>query len=226
MQTLIVEIRAAEGGDDSKLLVQDQLEIYGRTCALKGYWLKILEIRPGYICIRISGQDASKIFKGEAGGHRWQRIPPTEKRGRVQTSTITVAVLEEIEGVSINIPEKDLEIKTARGSGKGGQHRNVTDSAVQIKHLPTNILVRCESERSQHQNKEQAMRVLEQKLYQLKNFEVCSKINNARKNQVGSGMRGDKIRTIRVRDDQVINHPNNKKTSYKRYSKGFIEDLS
>jgi len=183
-------------------------------------------MRPGYICIRVTGSDAGKTFGAEGGGHRWQRIPPTEKRGRVQTSTITVAVLEEVPGIKADIPDGDIEVKTARGSGKGGQHRNVTDSAVQIKHIPTGFIVRCESERSQLRNRDQAMGVLRQRLHHLLSSQGASGQNDRRKGQVGSGMRGDKVRTIRVRDDSVVNHQNGKRTSYRRYSHGFIEDLS
>ena len=183
-------------------------------------------MRPGYACIKVSGSDAGQIFRGEGGGHRWQRIPPTEKKGRVQTSTITVAVLEEVPGIKLDIPDGDIEVKTARGSGAGGQHRNVTDSAVQIKHLPTGLIVRCESERSQHRNRDQAMSVLRQRIHHLRSSKEVSGLNDKRKGQVGSGMRGDKVRTIRVRDGKVVNHVTGKRASYKRYSHGFIEDLS
>lgn len=188
--------------------------------------MRVLEMRPGYVCIKISGEDAARTFENEPGGHRWQRVPPTEKRGRVQTSTITVAVLEEIPGVKVDIPCSDIEISIARGSGKGGQHRNVTDSAVQVKHIPTGIIVRCESERSQHQNKEQAMSVLRQRIHHRLTSKVTGNVNDARRGQVGSGMRGDKVRTIRVRDDLVVNHSNGRRTSYKRYNQGFISDLA
>jgi peptide chain release factor 1 len=183
-------------------------------------------MRPGYACIKVSGEDAARVFENEAGGHRWQRVPSTEKRGRVQTSTITVAVLEELPGVEVDIPAGDIEVTTARGSGKGGQHRNVTDSAVQVKHIPTGIIVRCESERSQHQNKEQAMSVLRQRIHRMASSKATSDLNDRRRGQVGSGMRGDKVRTIRVRDGIVVNHINGRRTSYKRYSQGLIEDLS
>lgn len=181
---------------------------------------------PGYVCIKVSGIDVFTTFRGEPGGHRWQRVSPTEKRGRVQTSTITIAVLEEVPGIKVNIPASDIEISIARGSGKGGQHRNVTDSAVQVKHTPTGIIVRCESGRSQHQNKEQALNVLRQRLNHRLTSKVVGDVNDARRGQVGSGMRGDKVRTIRVKDDQVINHSNGKRMSYKRYLQGFIEELA
>lgn len=171
------------------------------------------------------GKKAAKILKKEAGGHRWQRNPPTESRGRVHTSTITVAVLEERKDVQIEIKESDLEIKTARGSGKGGQHRNKTDSAVQVKHLPTGLIVRCENERSQHQNKDQALSVLKSKLFSIGYKAVQNASNNQRKDQIGSGMRGDKIRTIRVQDNTVVNNKSNKRTTFKDYYKGRIEKV-
>jgi len=183
-------------------------------------------MRAGYTCIEVSGERAADIFRHEPGGHRWQRTPPTEKRGRVQTSTITVAVLVEEPDVKVTLSDRDLEFTVARGSGAGGQHRNVTDSAVQVKHIPTGIIVRCEAERSQHQNKERALSILRQRLHKLAQDKASSAINSNRRSQVGSGMRGDKTRTIRVRDDQVINHTNGSKTSFKRYSQGFLEDLN
>lgn len=187
--------------------------------------MAILEMRPGYVCIKVSGSGAGKLFNSEGGGHRWQRVPPTEKRGRVQTSTITVAVLQEIPNLKISIPDRDVEVTTARGSGKGGQHRNVTDSAVQVKHLPTGVIVRCESERSQHRNMEQATGVLKQRLHRLRSSSTATGRNDKRRKQVGSGMRGDKIRTIRVKDGRVVNHTNGRRTTYRRYSQGHIEDL-
>jgi len=182
-------------------------------------------MRPGYVCIKVSGPGAGKLFGPEGGGHRWQRVPPTERRGRVQTSTVTVAVLREIPDLSLDIPDEDIEITTARGSGRGGQHRNVTDSAVQIKHVPTGVIVRCESERSQHRNMEQAMGVLKQRIHHLRASSVSEGRNSRRRQQVGSGMRGDKVRTVRVRDGRVVNHLNGGRTTYKRYSQGHIEDL-
>jgi len=183
-------------------------------------------MRPGYSCIKVGGDGAARLFGNEGGGHRWQRVPPTEKHGRVQTSTITVAVLEEVPGVKVDIPDRDVVVTTARGSGKGGQHRNVTDSAVQIKHLPTGIIVRCESERSQHQNKEQAMSVLRQKIHRLEASKATAGENDRRREQVGTGMRGDKVRTIRVRDDMVVNHANGRRMPFGRYQRGFIGDLA
>lgn len=186
---------------------------------------ELLEDVHGFICFRVSGKGAQKAFQNESGGHRWQRVSPTEKRGRVHTSTITVAVLEEVSIQEVYIDPNDIEWKATRGSGAGGQHRNMTDSAVQLTHLPTKIRVRCESERSQHQNKEIAMQILRAKLKQQQENSIVSAHNQERKEKVGSGQRGDKIRTIRLQDDVVINHLNDRKISAKLYVKGQLDLL-
>lgn len=183
----------------------------------------LIESRSGFIRFKVSGKNAVKAFSSEAGGHRWQRIPPTEKRGRRQTSTITVAVLKEPSVGEVSIDNSRLRISTCRGSGAGGQHRNVTDSAVQI--VYGDISIRCESERSQHRNKQMAMSVLMAKLYEIEQNRISSSQNGKRKEQVGTGMRGDKVRTIRVFDDSVVNHLNGKRMKYKKYSRGFLADI-
>lgn len=165
-----------------------------------------------------SGDD--ELFKNETGGHRWQRVPPTEKRGRVQTSTITVAVVKKITELQLYIDPNDLEWKTCRGSGPGGQHRNKTESAVQLTHLPTKVSVRCESERSQHRNRESALDILRAKLYDAQTQKINNAAASERKQQVGSGMRGDKRRTIRVQDGQVNDHITGKKWALKQYLRG------
>ncbi len=155
-------------------------------------------------------------------------MPPTEKKGRVHTSTITVAVLSEPQKFEVpNIRKEDLEIKTARGSGAGGQHRNVTDSAVQIKHKPTGIIVKCENGRSQHQNKDNAMSVLEARLLAITKRSASTNRASKRKDQIGTGGRAEqKIRTVRVQDGSVENHINDKSITYKAYSRGQLEDLN
>lgn len=172
------------------------------------------------IVLKVSGKTAGQVFKDEAGGHRWQRIPPTEKRGRVHTSTVTVAVMHEPEPQHFKLDERDLEWSTCRGSGAGGQHRNVTDSAVQVKHKPSGLMVRCESERSQTQNRATALALLRTRLSG--QAEEAQKANVAadRKAQVGAGQRADKRRTIRQQDNQVNDHLTGRHWRYDDYIKG------
>ena len=166
------------------------------------------------------GRDADDVFRDEAGGHRWQRIPPNEKRGRVQTSTVTVAVLPEPTETQVRIAPGDLEWATCRGSGAGGQHRNKTESAVQLVHRPTGVMVRCESERSQHQNRATALALLRARLWATEQEKRVGGIAASRKAQIGSGMRGDKRRTIRVQDGVVNDHVTGKRWSFRDYERG------
>lgn len=146
------------------------------------------------------------LFAHESGGHRWQREPPTERRGRVHTSTVTVAVLPEPTPTQLNVRDADLRWTTRRGTGPGGQHRNKTESAVDLLHVPSGIVVRCQSERSQLRNKQSALAVLRARLHARATSAADGEANAARRAQVGSGMRGDKRRTIRVQDGQVHDH--------------------
>jgi peptide chain release factor 1 len=185
----------------------------------------LIDSRPGFAVLRISGKNAATLFAGEPGGHRWQRVPPTEKRGRYQTSTVTVAVLEEPSEVQVELRQQDLEWRTCRGSGAGGQHRNVTDSAVQLRHSPSGIAVRVESERSQAHNKAAALALLRARLYDATKQAAKAERWQKRKEQVGTGMRGDKVRTIRVRDNSVRDHRSGKKITYKAFMRGELEGL-
>jgi len=186
--------------------------------------LDVLDIRSGFVLFRASGRGVDKWFAHEAGGHRWQRVPPTEKHGRRQTSTVTVAVLEEVSDHVVALREEDIEERTIRGSGPGGQHRNMTDSCVVVKHKPTGITVRLDS-KSQKQNRVDARAILVARLNQRAKAESSSARNKGRKQQVGSGMRGDKIRTVQVHNGLVTNHESGKKIRFKDYARGNWDGL-
>ncbi len=160
------------------------------------------------------------MFAHEPGGHRWQRVPPTEKRGRVHTSTVTVAVLSEPTVVELQLSDRDLEYKTTRGSGAGGQKRNVTASAVQLRHKPSGIAVRVESERSQHLNRQAALALLRAKLWERERGHLAGQRADERRRQLGSGMRGDKRRTIRVQAGTVTDHVTGRRWRFKDYARG------
>ena len=172
------------------------------------------------IVFRVSGDEAAPLFADESGGHRWQRIPPTERNGRVQTSTITVAVLPEPESFTADIPPSDLEWSTTRGSGPGGQNRNKVETCVVVKHIPTGLSVRCETERSQYRNRQLAFDLLRSRLQQREQDSLDSQRAADRKGQVGCGARGDKRRTIRVKDGVVKDHLTGKSWNYGRYVEG------
>ncbi|MFT3770344.1 MAG: peptide chain release factor-like protein [Minicystis sp.] len=169
---------------------------------------------------RAVGKEADVVFRDEPGGHRWQRVPPTEKRGRVHTSTITVAVLPEATEAQIRLDPRDLEMDTCRGSGAGGQKRNKTESTVVIRHVPSGIVVRCETERSQHQNRATALALLRSRLWAAAEAERTGNVAATRRGQVGSGMRGDKRRTIRCQDGVVTDHVTGRRWNLRAYERG------
>ena len=172
--------------------------------------------------LRVTGKGAKALFQHEAGGHRWQGV----SKDKVHTSTITVAVLREPTQVELHLDEKDLEYKTCRGSGAGGQHRNTTDSAVVLTHLPTKTSVRCEGERSQLMNKSTALALLRARLLGAKEAASSGAYNAARKDQVGSGMRGDKRRTIQEQNGVVVDHVRGRRTDVKSYLRGDLDWLA
>lgn len=174
---------------------------------------------------RIAGKHAQKWFAHEGGGHRWQRIPPTEKRGRVHTSTVTVVVLEQARPTEVSISPRDLEITYSRGSGPGGQHRNKTATAVRIRHTPSGLTVRVDGGRSQTDNREQAIMLLRTRLLAMAREQGRKTRSQARRRQAGSGMRGDKIRTIQVRNDLVIDHRRKTRMSFRKYARGLLGEL-
>lgn len=175
--------------------------------------------------MRVAGRGATAAFCHEAGGHRFQRVPPNEKRGRVQTSTVTVAVLEEPSEHEVRIDRRDLEESFTRGSGKGGQHRNKTDSCVVLTHRPSGITVRIDGGRSQHLNRQTALGILRARLKAAGDERVARGRNTNRRGQVGSGMRGDKVRTIALQRDTVTDHVTGKTMKAKAYRKGNLRRL-
>jgi peptide chain release factor 1 len=173
----------------------------------------------------VKGKDAQEIFQNESGGHRWQRIPPTEKKGRRQTSTITVAVLKEFQNKDVKLTHDDVDYKATRASGKGGQKRNKVHTAVQLTHKKTGFRVDCCEGVSQRRNRDKALKRMEKRLNKTRKKKARAERSKIRKEQVGSGMRGDKVRTIQCYHNIVKNHVNGKQTSYKRYAGGYVDDL-
>lgn len=180
-------------------------------CELRGgggFDTTLVDERSGFAVLIVEGRGAMRLFEAEAGGHRWQRIPPTEKRGRVQTSTITVAVLAaeaDLERAAFRLDPRDVEIRKTLGTGPGGQHRNKTESCVIATHRPTGLAVRVDM-RSQHQSLAMALRILTARLRDADAQRAKCQRDNERRQQVGTGMRGDKIRTYRTQDDRVTDH--------------------
>lgn len=180
----------------------------------------------GMIVLKVSGESADRLFSQESGGHRWQRIPPNDRSGRVHSSTVTVAVTKEPGGQQFHVEESDLEYTTCRGSGPGGQKRNKTESAVQVKHKPSGLYVRCDSERSQGQNKESAKTLLISRLMEAASKKAGNIARDDRWQQVGSGERSDKIRTVQTQNGQVVNNITGKKCNIESYLKGDIWKIS
>jgi peptide chain release factor 1 len=208
----IIEIRAGAGGQESALFAADLYRMYTRYADAQGWKFENLDSSPsdlgGYkeIVFQITGTDVYKRLKYESGVHRVQRVPATEAQGRIHTSTCTVAVLPEAEEVDVEIKPEDLEITVCRASGPGGQGVNTTDSAVQIIHKPTRLIVRCADQRSQQKNKARALTVLRSRLLERKVEEENKKYADQRKEQVGTGERNERIRTYNFPQNRLTDH--------------------
>ena len=211
-KSVIVEIRGGVGGEESALFAHSLFRMYSMYAARKGWTVELMNYNDTELGgvkeadFVINGRGAYSRMKYESGVHRVQRVPETESGGRVHTSTATVAVLPEMEEVDVELNPADIEMQVYRASGAGGQHVNKTSSAVRLIHKPTGIVVACQEERSQVQNREKCMRMLASKLYEIEQEKLSSQVTGMRRSQVGTGMRNERIRTYNFPQGRVTDH--------------------
>lgn len=208
----IVEIRAGTGGDEASLFAGDLMRMYQRYAEKRGWRIEPIDASESEVggfrevVFKVVGDEVFRFLKYESGVHRVQRVPATETQGRIHTSTATVAVLPEAEEVDVELRPEDLHIQTTRSGGPGGQHVNTTDSAVQVTHLPTGIMVKCQEGRSQPKNKERALQILRAKLLEAKLREEAEKYSAHRRSLIGGGGREEKIRTYNFPQNRLTDH--------------------